>query len=78
LAIDPTNFIPMKQHIWWAAGRAYFTILDLRSQNYQTLQDIQRTSIDYHSSLRSFYRQYRNQQIGSGGRADQPAELDDF
>jgi phospholipid-binding lipoprotein MlaA len=78
LAIDPTNFIPMKQHIWWAAGRAYFTILDLRSQNYQTLQDIQRTSIDYYSSLRSFYRQYRDQQIANGRQPETPAELPDF
>ena len=78
LAVDPTNFIPMKQHIWWAAGRAYFTILDLRSQNYQTLQDIQRTSIDYYSSLRSFYRQYRDQQISNGRKPDAPAELPDF
>ena len=78
LAVDPTNFIPMKQHIWWAAGRAYFTILDLRSQNYETLRDIQRTSIDYYSSLRSFSRQYRDQQIANGRTAEKPVELDDF
>lgn len=78
LAVDPTNFIPMKQHIWWAAGRAYFTILDLRSQNYETLRDIQRTSIDYYASLRSFYRQYRDQQIANGRKPKTPAELDDF
>ncbi len=76
-AIDPTNLIPMKQHVWWAAGRAYFTILDLRSQNYQTLLDIQRTSIDYYSSLRSFYRQYRDEQIRNGRKSD-PVELPDF
>ncbi len=76
-AIDPTNLIPMKQHVWWAAGRAYFTILDLRSQNYQTLLDIQRTSIDYYSSLRSFYRQYRDEQIRNGRKSD-PAGIARF
>jgi len=76
-AIDPTNLIPMKQHIWWAAGRGYFTILDLRSQTYQTVRDIQRTSIDYYASLRSFYRQYREEQIRNGRKPD-PQGLPDF
>jgi phospholipid-binding lipoprotein MlaA len=75
--IDPTNLIPMKQHIWWAAGRGYFTLLDLRSQNYQTLLGIQRSSVDYYASLRNFYRQYREEQIRNGRKPD-PAELPDF
>src|SRR6478735_1684727 len=29
ILIDPTNQIPFKQHIWWDAGRIYFTLLDL-------------------------------------------------
>ena len=57
VAIDPTNQIPFKQHIWWAAGREYFTLLDLRAQTYQTVQGIQRSSVDYYASLRSLYRQ---------------------
>jgi ABC-type transporter lipoprotein component MlaA len=67
----------MKQHIWWAAGRGYFTLLDLRSQNYQTLLGIQRSSVDYYASLRNFYRQYREEQIRNGRKSD-PAELPDF
>ena len=46
-AIDPTNQIHFKQHLWWAAGREYFTLLDLKSQTYQTVQGIQRGSVDY-------------------------------
>ena len=41
------------------AGRIYFTLLDLRGQTYQTIQGIQRSSVDYYSSLRSLYRQMR-------------------
>ena len=74
--MDPTNYIHMKQHIWWAAGREYFTLLDLRAQTYQTIQGIQRRSVDYYSSLRSLYRQLRNDQIRNG-RAE-GASLPDF
>ena len=65
-AIDPTNYIHFKQHIWWDAGRDYFTLLDLRAQTYQTIQGIQRSSVDYYSSLRSLYRQLRAEQIRNG------------
>lgn len=66
LAMDPTNQIHFKQHVWWDAGRVYFTLLDLRAQTYQTVQGIQRSSVDYYSSLRSLYRQMRAQEIRNG------------
>ena len=75
-AMDPTNQIPFKQHIWWAGGREYFTLLDLRAQTYQTVQGIQRSSVDYYSSLRSLYRQLRNEQIRNGRQKGQ--DLPDF
>ena len=55
-----------KQHIWWDAGREYFTVLDLRAQTYQTIQGIQRSSVDYYASLRSLYRQLREKEIRNG------------
>ncbi|HVZ28198.1 MAG TPA: VacJ family lipoprotein, partial [Rhizomicrobium sp.] len=76
-AIDPTNQIPFKQHIWWSAGREYFTLLDLRGQTYQTIQGIQRSSVDYYASLRSLYRQMRNEQIRNGRKA-KTTDLPDF
>jgi phospholipid-binding lipoprotein MlaA len=75
-AMDPTNQIYIKQHIWWAAGREYFTLLDLRAQTYQTIQGIQRTSVDYYSSLRNLYRQMRAEQILNGRKSNQ--KLPDF
>jgi phospholipid-binding lipoprotein MlaA len=75
--MDPTNQIPFKQHIWWAAGREYFTLLDLKGQTYQTVRGIQRSSVDYYASLRSFYRQYRAGEIRNG-RKPATANLPDF
>jgi phospholipid-binding lipoprotein MlaA len=64
--IDPTNFIAIKQHLWWSATREYFTFLDLKGQTYQTIQGIQRSSVDYYASLRSLYRQLRETEIRNG------------
>jgi phospholipid-binding lipoprotein MlaA len=75
-AMDPTNQIHFKQHLWWAGAREYFTLLDLKSQTYQTVQGIQRNSVDYYSSLRNFYRQFRNEQIRNGH--NQAQDLPDF
>jgi phospholipid-binding lipoprotein MlaA len=75
-AIDPTNQIHFKQHIWWAAGREYFTLLDLRAQTYQTIRGIQRSSVDYYSSLRNLYRQLRAEQIRNGRKSNE--NLPDF
>ncbi len=75
-AIDPTNQIAFKQHMWWSAGREYFTLLDVKGQTYQTVQGIQRSSVDYYSSLRSLYRQLRAEQIRNGRKIGQ--DLPDF
>ena len=64
--LDPTNHIAFKNHIWWDVGRYYFTLLDLRGQTYSTVQGIQRSSLDYYASLRSLYRQMRNNEIRNG------------
>jgi phospholipid-binding lipoprotein MlaA len=77
VGLDPTTYIHFKQHIWWDAGREYFTILDLRAQTYQTVQSIQRSSVDYYASLRSLYRQLRDNEIRNG-RAPKTEDLPDF
>jgi phospholipid-binding lipoprotein MlaA len=74
--MDPTNQIPFKQHIWWSGAREYFTLLDLKGQTYQTIQGIQRGSVDYYSSLRSLYRQMRKEEIRNG--RTQGEDLPDF
>ena len=64
--IDPTNFIHFKQHLWWSGLREYFTVLDLKGQTYETIQGIQRSSVDYYAALRSLYRQMRESDIRNG------------
>jgi len=76
LITNNTNQIHFKQHIWWSVGREYFTLLDLRAQTYQTIRGIQRSSVDYYSSLRSLYRQLRADQIANGRKQNQ--DLPDF
>jgi phospholipid-binding lipoprotein MlaA len=66
VALDPTNFVHFKQHIWWAGARQYATLLDLRTQTFEAVQGIQRNSVDYYASLRSLYRQVREHEIRNG------------
>ena len=71
LAVDIATSIPpitsISSSIYGGtAGREYFTVLDLRGQTYQTIQGIQRSSVDYYASLRSLYRQLRNTEIRNG------------
>jgi phospholipid-binding lipoprotein MlaA len=75
--LDPTNYIPIKQHVWWAGGRAYLNVLDLRSQTLETLQGIERSSVDYYAGLRNLYRQVRDNEIRDGAPVP-AAELPDF
>ena len=49
----------------------------LRAQTYQTVQSIQRSSVDYYASLRSLYRQLRDNEIRNG-RAAKAQDLPDF
>jgi phospholipid-binding lipoprotein MlaA len=74
---DPTNFIPLKNHIWFSLGREYMTIVDLRAQTYETIQGVERRSVDYYASLRSLYRQLRNSEIRNG-RPATSHDLPDF
>ncbi len=51
------------------------TALDLRSRNLETLDEIERTSVDFYATLRSLYRQHRINLINNG---DTPLEGDPF
>jgi phospholipid-binding lipoprotein MlaA len=75
--LDPTNYVHFKQHIYWAGGRQYLNVLDLRSQTFETLQGIERSSVDYYAALRNLYRQNRAKEIRNG-KAANPADLPDF
>lgn len=64
--LDPTTYIALREHFWYSAGREFLTIIDTRSRNLDTLQNIERGSVDYYASVRSLYRQLRNNEIRNG------------
>lgn len=60
---------------WISFARLGVTGLDKRESLLDTLDEIERTSLDYYASLRSLYRQHRASEIknGRGGPAKVPA-----
>ena len=53
---------------YWRAG---IELVDIRARNLETLDQIRKGAIDYYATMRSLYRQHRNEQI-KAGRADDP------
>ena len=45
-------------------------VVDARSRNIETFDDIERTSLDFYAVVRSLYRQHRADQIRNGGVPD--------
>ncbi|MGH6871929.1 MAG: MlaA family lipoprotein [Rhizomicrobium sp.] len=64
--MDPTTYIHIDGHIYWSAGREIAEAIDLRSRNIDNLESIERSSVDYYASMRSLYRQHRNNEIRNG------------
>jgi phospholipid-binding lipoprotein MlaA len=73
---DPSIYIRIKRHSWWMIGREYLTLLDLRARNLETLDDIERTSLDFYAATRNLYRQYRANEIRNG-RIEAPVPSED-
>lgn len=66
LGMDPLTWIKFDDSEAWLAGRALLELIDTRSQNLETLDTIERTSVDFYATTRSLYRQHRNAQIHGG------------
>jgi phospholipid-binding lipoprotein MlaA len=66
LALDPTMYIRIKRHIMWVGVREYITILDTRSRNLESLDDIERNSMDFYATVRSIFLQHRASEIRNG------------
>ncbi len=65
--MDPWTYYPdVREKFWWSAGRGLLSGIDLRSRNLDTLDQIERQSIDLYASIRSLYRQNRNNEIRNG------------
>ena len=76
--MDPTTYITFHGSDTWYAVRSGVSILDLRARNVDTLEQIERSSIDMYGSTRSLYRQYRNSEINNGKPSTNDSDTPDF
>jgi phospholipid-binding lipoprotein MlaA len=63
---DPFTWLPLRENFWWQTGRTALDDLDLRARNIETLDELQKTSLDFYASVRSLYHQAREAQINHG------------
>ena len=63
---DPFTYARFDGYHTLGYARTGLSVLDLRARNVETLDQIERTSIDYYATQRSLYRQYRNSEIRNG------------
>jgi phospholipid-binding lipoprotein MlaA len=64
--LDPLTYVHMGSKDYLRYVRVGLDAVDLRERNIETLDDIERTSVDYYASIRSLYRQTRNNEISNG------------
>ncbi len=73
---SPVAYIDFKGRAYWALARAALTTVDTRSANIDLLREIERSSVDYYATMRSLYRQRRNDAIRNGNTDVPPADWD--
>ena len=74
--LDPLTYVGWgDDYDWVPITRAVVNVIDLRSRNIETLDEIERTSVDYYASIRSLYRQSRADAIRNGKPS---SDLPDF
>jgi phospholipid-binding lipoprotein MlaA len=71
IAFDPLTYITWNNSTLYMVVRAGLTVLDERAANIDSVESIERSSIDFYASTRSLYRQYRNGEIQGGATAGQ-------
>jgi phospholipid-binding lipoprotein MlaA len=64
--MDPLTYISWNNSTLYNAIRAGVGVIDLRARNVETLDQIERTSVDLYATTRSLYRQHRNAEIRNG------------
>ena len=70
--LDPFNYVlPSDVRTPFSLSRLVASGIDTRSRNIESLDEIERTSIDFYVTIRSLYRQHRAAEILNG----EPAEL---
>lgn len=65
-AMDPFTYMKWNNSTLYMGLRQGFEIIDLRARNVDSLDQIERTSVDLYATTRSLYRQHRNAEIRNG------------
>lgn len=63
---DPLTYVYWDGPYTVRVARFVVNGIDVRSRNLATLDQIERTSVDYYATVRSLYRQSRNNEIANG------------
>lgn len=73
--VDPFNLWAREENVeGWMLARSLVTGVDFRARNLETIDELERTSLDYYVAIRSLYRQRRADEIRNGKpTSDQPA-----
>ncbi|HEY5048266.1 MAG TPA: VacJ family lipoprotein [Rhizomicrobium sp.] len=66
IALDPTTWITFRSSMFFKLGRGFLTIIDERARNIDTLDQLERSSVDLYATERSLYRQHREAEINHG------------
>lgn len=76
IAFDPLTYMSWNNSTLYMMIRSGLSVLDTQAANIDTVEQIERTSIDFYATTRSLYRQSRAAQINNGRAPDQ--ELPNF
>jgi phospholipid-binding lipoprotein MlaA len=76
LFFQPLTYVQWGDESYIPFVRYGVDLIDLRARNIETLDEIEQTSLDYYASVRSLYRQSRNNEINNGASAVE--DLPDF
>ena len=71
VAFDPLTYMAWNNSTLYMIVRTGLTALDERTVNIESVETIERSSIDFYASTRSLYRQYRNGEIHNEATTDQ-------
>lgn len=70
--VDPVNIWARNENVeGWLFARSLATGIDFRARNLETLDELERTSLDYYVAIRSLYRQRRANEITNGEATSQ-------
>jgi phospholipid-binding lipoprotein MlaA len=76
--LDPLRYIPahVDYPTWFTVGRFAADGIDQRERHLDSLDEIQRESIDYYAAFRSLYRQNRTADLKGGSSSPTPPPAD--